>query len=176
MKNVALRYFNVYGVRQRFDAYGNVIPIFAEQMLRGRTVTIFGDGEQTRDFVHADDLAGAIIAALRAPAAGVAEAASGAGAPGGVYQVGTGRETTVNDLAATLAAVVGRPVEIRHLPVRAGDITRNSSRVDLARERLGWTAQVTLEDGLARTVAWFRDALADPALAGIAPDARSGSE
>ncbi len=66
MRNVCLRYFNVYGVNQRYDAYGNVIPIFADRILRGVPMTIFGDGEQTRDFVNARDVAAANIAAATA--------------------------------------------------------------------------------------------------------------
>jgi nucleoside-diphosphate-sugar epimerase len=95
---------------------------------------------------------------------------------GELFQVGTGIETTVNELAAAVETAVGRSLEIRRLPARAGDIRRNVSRVDKAAERLGHRAAVPLVEGIARTAAWFRVALADPTLAAIVPHAVSGSE
>ena len=130
-------------------------------------LTIHGDGEQTRDFVHVDDLAAALHAALEAPGDRVA---------GAIMQVGTGRETTVNVLAATMELAVGRTLTVQRGPTRAGDILRNSSRVDLAAELLGWRAGVDLLDGLRGTAAWFDEALRNPAFATVIPDARSGSE
>ena len=130
-------------------------------------MTIHGDGEQTRDFVYSGDLAAAVVAALDAPEEVVA---------GELFQVGTGRETTVNELAVAIGAAVGRPLEIRHEAGRAGDVRRNVSRVDKAAERLGYRATVTLHDGLARTARWFEAALADRELAGVMPHAASGSE
>ena len=165
MTTCALRFANAYGGRSLHKK--SVVASWIRAALAGRPLTIYGDGLQTRDFVHADDLAAAIRAALVAPPEAVA---------GGVFQVGTGVETTVNELASTLEQVIGAPLDIRHQPVRAGDILRNSSTVELAAERLGWRATIDLPTGLARTVAWFREALADPQLAAIAPDSRSGSE
>ncbi len=165
MAACALRFSNAYGPRSLHKK--SVVAAWLRAALTGAPLTIHGDGEQTRDFVHVDDLAGALLATLVVPEEAVA---------GGVFQVGTGRETTVNELAAALGTVIDRPLVIRHSAPRAGDVLRNASRVDLAAERLGWRATVALADGLRETCAWFETALADPAMAGIAPDARSGSE
>ena len=95
---------------------------------------------------------------------------------GELFQVGTGRETTVNQLAAAIGAAVGRSLDIRHEAARAGDVRRNVSRVDKAADRLGYGATVTLDEGLAGTARWFSAALADPELAGVTPHVASGSE
>ena len=108
-----------------------------------------------------------MIAALAAPEADVA---------GELFQAGTGIETTVAGLADEIARAVGRPVEIRHGPARAGDVRRNVARVDKAAAVLGYRATVPLADGLARTAAWFADALRDPELAAVHAHAASGSE
>jgi UDP-glucose 4-epimerase len=165
MAACALRFSNAYGPRSLHKK--SVVAAWLRSVLGGGPVTIHGDGEQTRDFVHVDDLAAALAAALRAPEERVA---------GAVFQVGTGRETTVNELAAALEAALGRPLEVRREPVRTGDVLRNASRVDRAAEQLGWRAAIGLADGLRQTAAWFAAALRDPALASVTPDARSGSE
>ncbi len=165
MATCALRFSNAYGPRSLHKK--SVVASWIRAALADAPLTIYGDGEQTRDFVHVDDLAAAISAALEASEERVA---------GSVLQIGTGRETTVNELATTLGRAAGRPVAVRHAPERAGDILRNSSRVDLAAEVLGWRAAVGLENGLRETVDWFRDALADPTLTAVVPDTRSGSE
>lgn len=161
----ALRFSNAYGPRSLHKK--SVVASWLRAALAGTPLLIHGDGEQTRDFVHVDDLAGALLAALEAPEDRVA---------GAVLQVGTGRETTVNELAATMERAVGRSLTIDRGPVRAGDILRNSSRVDLAADVLGWRAAVDLLDGLRGTAAWFDEALRTPALAAVTPDDRSGSE
>ncbi|HEU0242515.1 MAG TPA: NAD-dependent epimerase/dehydratase family protein [Candidatus Limnocylindrales bacterium] len=165
MAACALRFSNAYGPRSLHKK--SVVAAWIRAGLAGAPLTIHGDGEQTRDFVHVDDLAGAILAALRAPEDRVA---------GAVLQVGTGRETTVNELAATLERAMGHPLSVERGPVRPGDVSRNSSRVDRAAELLGWRSQVELLEGLQETAAWFEAALATPALAGVVPDSRSGSE
>jgi UDP-glucose 4-epimerase len=130
-------------------------------------VTVYGDGEQTRDFVYVEDLARAVAAVLDASPETVA---------GELFQVGTGRETTINQLAATVEQAIDRPLEIVHEPARPGDVRRNVSRVDKAQSRLGYRATVPLEEGLRRTADWFRLALRDSALAGVTPHVASGSE
>ena len=165
MAACALRFSNAYGPRSLHKK--SVVAAWVRAALAGEPVTIHGDGEQTRDFVYVDDLGRAVLAALDAPPESVA---------GELFQVGTGRETTVNELAVALEQAVGRPIDIVRGPARAGDIRRNVSRVDKARERLGYRAAVALEEGLALTVAWFRSALRDSALAGVMPHAASGSE
>ena len=160
-----LRFSNAYG---RFSLHKkSVVAAWLRSALCGGSIVIHGDGEQTRDFVFVEDLAAAVSAALDAPEDRIA---------GEVFQVGTGVETTVNELAAAVETAVGRSLEIRRLPARPGDIRRNVSRVDKAGERLDYRAAVPLPEGIARTAAWFRVALADPAMAAIGPHAASGSE
>ena len=160
-----LRFSNAYGPWSLHKK--SVVAAWLRAGLAGEPITINGDGGQTRDFVYVGDLAAAILAVLDAND----EAVSGE-----VFQAGTGRETSVNELAAAVGRAVGRPLEIRHGPDRAGDIRRNVSRVDKARDRLGYQAAVGLDEGLARTAAWYATALAEPMLAGIAPHAASGSD
>jgi len=161
----ALRFSNAYGPCSLHKQ--SVVAAWLKAARRGDALTIHGDGEQTRDFVYAGDLAAAIVAALDARDTAVA---------GEVFQVGTGLETTLNTLATTLASVLERPIEIRHGPDRAGDVRRSVSRVDKADRVLGYRAAVPLADGLARTARWFEAAMDDPELAGIVPQASSGSE
>ncbi|HET7677763.1 MAG TPA: NAD-dependent epimerase/dehydratase family protein [Candidatus Limnocylindrales bacterium] len=161
----ALRFSNAYGPYSLHKK--SVVAAWLRAALAGAPVTIHGDGGQTRDFVFAGDLARAVLAALDAPEERVA---------GEVFQAGTGRETTVNELATAIGRAVGRPLAIHHGPAREGDVRRNVSRVDKAAERLGYRAQVGLDEGLRRTADWFAAALADPALAGVTAHAASGSE
>ena len=161
----ALRFSNAYGPYSLHKK--SVVAAWLRAALGGEPIAIHGDGEQTRDFVYVEDLAAAVCAALDAPEDRVA---------GELFQVGTGVETTVNELAGAVETAVGRPLEIRRLPARAGDVRRNVSRVDKAAERLGYRAAVPLAEGIARTAAWFRAALADPAMAAIGPHGASGSE
>ena len=145
MKNVALRYFNVYGVRQRFDAYGNVIPIFAERMLRHQTVTIYGDGEQTRDFVHVADVAQANYRA------GMSETAAGA------FNIGSATRISINDLAEMMAEVTGMSARVVHGPPRPGDVRDSLAAVEAAQHAFGFQPSVDLREGLRRYIDWLRD-------------------
>ncbi|HWB18637.1 MAG TPA: NAD-dependent epimerase/dehydratase family protein [Vicinamibacterales bacterium] len=144
---VALRYFNVYGPHQRYDAYGNVIPIFAHRALRGEPITIFGDGEQTRDFVNVRDVAAANLAAARAP--GVS----------GAFNVASGVRVTINRLADLVAATSGRAVEIVHVDPRNGDVRHSLADISAARVAFGYEASVTLDVGLSGYMTWCRRAL-----------------
>ena len=138
-----LRFFNVYGPRQDPSSpYSGVISIFADRARAGRPLTIFGDGQQSRDFVYVGDVARAIAAAAEAD-----------GGDGTAMNVGTGRETTVRQLAETVVALAGTGVEIVHAPARAGEIVRSLARVDRIAGVLGWRAELALADGLARTLA-----------------------
>ena len=161
----ALRFSNAYGPFSLHKK--SVVAAWMRAALAGEPITINGDGEQPRDFVYVGDLAAAVVAVLDAPAGVVG---------GEIFQAGTGRETTVNDLAAAIGVATGRPLEIRRGPDREGDIRRNVSRVDKAASRLGYRATVGLEEGLARTARWYESALADRELAGIMPHAVSGSD
>ncbi len=161
----ALRFSNAYGGWALHKQ--SVVAAWVRAALAGETITIHGDGAQTRDFVHAADLAAGIAAALDAPAEVVA---------GEVFQLGTGVETSVATLAATLGETLGGPLRVRHAPPRVGDVLRNVSQVSKASSRLGWRPTTDLAAGLRATVEWFRSALDDPALAAIVPRAASGSE
>ncbi|OGN88397.1 MAG: hypothetical protein A2X23_05385 [Chloroflexi bacterium GWC2_73_18] len=161
----ALRFSNVYGPRSLHKS--SVVANWFRAALAGRPVIIYGDGEQSRDLIHVDDISLAILAALERPADAVA---------GEIFQVGTGRETTMNALAGTIERIVGRPLEIARAPARAGDIRRHVSGVDKAAQRLGFRAEVALEDGLRRTADWLAQALQVPDLAAIGVDSTSGSD
>ncbi len=145
---VALRYFNVYGPNQRFDEYGNVIPVFTFPLLRGEPITIFGDGEQTRDFVEVGDVVQANLKA--AAAAGVS----------GAFNIASGTRITINRLAEMLTDLVPGECEVRHGPPRPGDVRHSLADISAAREAFGYEPQVEMEPGLARYVAWAQEELA----------------
>jgi len=144
METVCLRYFNVYGPNQRFDAYGNVIPIFVFQMLAGERLKIFGDGWQTRDFVHVRDVVEANIRAAAAP--GVR----------GAFNIGSGSRIAINDLVRKLAEAAGMESRVDYLPPRAGDVRDSLADIRAAREAFGFEPAVDLDEGLAEYVGWAR--------------------
>lgn len=141
---VCLRYFNVYGPNQRFDAYGNVIPIFVFQMLAGEPLTIHGDGEQTRDFVNVRDVVQANIRA--AATAGVS----------GAFNVGSASRISINGLVSLLAEAMQSRPEIRRGPARPGDVRDSLADISAARMLLGFAPTVGLKEGLAEYVTWAR--------------------
>jgi nucleoside-diphosphate-sugar epimerase len=143
MSNVCLRYFNVYGVNQRYDAYGNVIPIFADRILRGVPMTIFGDGEQTRDFVNARDVAAANIAA-----------ASAGDDVRGAFNIGSATRVTINDLAAMMQRVAGREVGVAFAPTRPSDVRDSLAAIDAAHDAFGYRPAVGLDEGLTDYISW----------------------
>lgn len=138
---VSLRFANVYG--PLCGHKGSVIALFLRRALAGQPLTVYGTGRQTRDFLYVEDVAGAVERAL------------GVRRPG-VYHLGTGRETSVNELIGAIRRVTGLPVEVRREPARAGDADRSFVDLSAARRALRWTPRVELEDGLARTLAWMR--------------------
>lgn len=143
LETVALRFFNVYGPRQDPNGpYAAVIPRFIDAVRAGESPVLYGDGEQTRDFVHVDDVARALALAATTP-----------GLPGGPYNVASGDSITLNQLVAVLGTVFGRAVPIRHEPERPGDIRHSAADVSAIRDALGFEPTITLEEGLARTVA-----------------------
>jgi UDP-glucose 4-epimerase len=152
----ALRFFNVYGPRQDpGSAYSGVISIFADRAMAGRTLTIFGTGEQTRDFVYVGDVAQAVVrACLSSDGAVIGDGARSSDRA--VINVGTGREVTVNELARTIVRLCGERSEIVHAGQRAGEIARSVAAVEQMRDILGLSAETTLEDGLRETLAWVR--------------------
>lgn len=148
IESVCLRYFNVYGPNQRFDAYGNVIPIFVFQMLKGETLTIFGDGEQTRDFICVKDVARANVDA--AMAAGVS----------GAFNLASGTRITINRLVEMLKEESGIEPELIYGPPRPGDVRHSLADISAARDAFGHEPKVDLEEGLAEYMKWARAELA----------------
>ena len=139
--HVALRYGNVYGPRQDPHGEAGVVAIFFNCFLAGTTPKIYGDGRQTRDYVYAGDVARATLAA--------------GGRDGGVFNVGTGRETSVLELYDLCREVAGADVEAERAPERVGELGRSVLDVSLAARELGWRPERALDEGLAATWAWF---------------------
>ena len=144
MEAVCLRYFNVYGPYQRFDAYGNVIPIFAFKLLRGEPITVFGDGEQTRDFINVHDVVQANIKAARQKGLS------------GAFNIGSGRRITINHLTAILQEASGLKALIVSGPARPGDVRHSLAAIDAARSRFDFAPLVGMEDGLREYMDWAR--------------------
>lgn len=143
----ALRYANVYGPRQNPHGEAGVVAIFCLKFLAGERPVINGDGRQTRDFVHVADAVRAHLAALDV---GVS----------GHFNVGTGRQCDINTVYRLLAQQFGVPIEEVHGPARPGEQLTSALDCTLIAERLGWQAQISLEEGLAETADWFRRSLA----------------
>lgn len=137
LETVALRYFNVYGPRQRGGDYSGVIDVFREQARAGDPLTVHGDGTQTRDFVHVGDVVRANRLAATTDAVGTA------------FNVGTGDATRIVDLARLVRDLEDADVPIEHTDPRPGDIEASVADTTDARERLGFEAEVSLADGLA---------------------------
>ena len=146
VSTAALRFFNVYGPRQDPKSpYSGVISIFMDRSMRGEDVVIFGDGEQTRDFVYVGDVAEAILAACFVDEP-----------PLGAVNVGTGKETSINELATVVCELNGGKSRIEHAAARPGEILRSCADVSAARKALGFEATVAIADGLRETAAWLR--------------------
>jgi UDP-glucose 4-epimerase len=151
LETVSLRYGNVYGPRQDPHGEAGVVAIFCNRLLEGRALTVFGSGDQTRDYVYVGDVAQANLAAARAdlPARGRVDARA--------FNIGTGVETSVTVLAHTLRSAAGIEVPIEHAPARPGELARSALGAEKAREWLGWSPGVPIADGLSRTFRWFAD-------------------
>jgi nucleoside-diphosphate-sugar epimerase len=146
LKAVALRYFNVFGPRQDpTSEYSAVIPLFITQILRGESPTIYGDGEQSRDFVYVGDVVRANLMA--------AEASSAAGE---ALNVAGGCGTTVNGLLDAVNDVLGTEVEAVHAGPRPGDILHSTADVEKAKRLLGYEPSLTFRQGLEKTVSWYK--------------------
>lgn len=140
---VSLRYANIYGPRQNPHGEAGVVAIFTKEMLGDGQPVINGPGEQTRDYVYVGDVVQANLAALEYDGSGV-------------FNVGTGRETSVNELFRMIRTETGAEVEETHGPAKPGEQQRSVLGYGKAETELGWSPQVPIEDGLARTVDWFR--------------------
>jgi UDP-glucose 4-epimerase len=141
-KHIALRYGNVYGPRQDPHGEAGVVAIFLGSLARGEQARIFGDGSQTRDYVYVGDVARATTSTV--------------GQDHGVFNVGTGRETSVVELYELCALVAGSDVPAEHAPARLGELQRSFLDPELAARELGFGAMVDLEDGLRATWDWIR--------------------
>jgi UDP-glucose 4-epimerase len=141
---VSLRYANVYGPRQDPEGEAGVVAIFIQKMLNNQQPVINGNGRQTRDFVFVEDVAEANVAAMGQESQGV-------------YNVGTGTETSINELFRMLASLTGSNSREVHGPAKAGEQMRSVIDPSKIKQELGWEARVDLPDGLKRTVAYFRE-------------------
>jgi UDP-glucose 4-epimerase len=149
----SVRFANAYGP---FAAHKtSVVASFIRRALNGEPLLINGDGSQTRDFVHVDDLVQALVRVLDAPGERVA---------GAVFHAGCGRETSVLDLARLVIAATGGTASVEHLPPRPGEVPRSVLDIGAARAVLGYEPHVGLEEGIASTLRWLRDRI--PATAG----------
>jgi nucleoside-diphosphate-sugar epimerase len=149
LETVALRYFNIFGPRQDpASQYAAAVPRFITAALSGGRVTIYGDGEQTRDFTYVRNVVNANLLACSAPAERVA---------GGVFNVGAGERTSVNELWSMIQELAGRDDAVaEHTPARAGDVRDSLASLQNAERLLGYTPAVGLREGLAATVEFFR--------------------
>jgi UDP-glucose 4-epimerase len=134
--HAVLRFANVYGPRQSAALEGGVVSIFMERLGRDVETLVFGDGEQSRDYVYVGDVVDAVLAGV---------------GRGGVYNIGTGVETTVNELHRLCAEIAGREQEPRHVDPRAGDARRSVLDASRAERELGWRARTPLDEGLRLT-------------------------
>ncbi len=147
LETVSLRYFNVFGPRQRPDSeYAAVVPRFLDALLAGRAPRVDGDGGQTRDFTYVADVVRANLLAAAAPTDGCA---------GRAFNIGCGAPISLLDVVAALSAEMGRPVEPTFGPRRAGDVRHSHADITAARRQLGYEPRVSFAEGLARTRAWF---------------------
>jgi UDP-glucose 4-epimerase len=141
---LALRLANVYGPRQNPHGEAGVVAIFCHRLLSGQACVINGDGEQTRDYVYVEDVADAVARAIARPEAT------------GILNVGTGVETTVNELYRRLAPLAGAARPAEYGPARPGEQRRSVLDASRAKARLGWTPTTSLDEGLRKTFAWFK--------------------
>ena len=148
METLAIRYFNVFGPRQDpKGAYAAVIPIFANSLLDGKAPIIHGDGEQSRDFTFIDNVVSANLKALSAKRLS-----------GETVNVALGRRTTLNELYHLIRAEIGSDIEPEYGPTREGDVKHSEADISRAVELLGYETLISVEDGIKRTVDWYRDA------------------
>lgn len=148
LETVSLRYFNVFGPRQSFNSpYSGVIARFCTRVLEGQPPIIFGDGLQSRDFVFIDNVVQANLLAAERPAAEVA---------GRVFNIATGQSSNLLDLAAALNKLTGQSLQPDFQPPRSGDVRFSRADISLARHHLAYEPKVTFEQGLARTLDFYR--------------------
>jgi UDP-glucose 4-epimerase len=149
LETVSLRYFNIFGPHQSPDSpYSGVLSLFISAYMNGQTPTIFGDGEQSRDFTYVENAVDATLRACTAP-----------NASGEVINVGTGERHTLNETIKLLGRIFGHQLTPRYDVPRAGDVKHSHADISLSRKLLGYEPAVRFEDGLKKTVDWFRSDL-----------------
>jgi nucleoside-diphosphate-sugar epimerase len=147
LETVALRFFNVYGPRQDPNSpYSGVLSLFMKHLIARTTPTIHGDGEQTRDFTYVEDVAGLIIKAAKA----------GSAAVGNTYNAGNGNRYSLNMIWDLLQKIEGVQIPAEYGPTREGDVRDSQASTDLAIQDLGHAPKFSLEEGLRRTLEWYR--------------------
>lgn len=137
-----LRYANVYGIRQDPKGEGGVVSVFVDQLLQGQQTVIFGDGEQTRDFIYVKDIVSANLAAVERGSKGI-------------YNISWNKQTSVNNLLKLMSELCGKPFAPRYMPPRVGDIIHSRLDNTAAKEQLGWEPRVTLRSGLRETIEYY---------------------
>jgi nucleoside-diphosphate-sugar epimerase len=150
LETVTIRYFNVFGPRQDpASPYSGVISLFISALVDGRQPTIYGDGEQTRDFTYVANVVDGVLRACEAPKAS-----------GEVINVATGGRISLNELFRAIGALTGSPLEPLYEAPRVGDVRDSQADITKARELLGYTPIVSFEEGLRRTLQWYRSSMA----------------
>ena len=148
LETVSLRYFNIFGPRQDpTSPYSGVLAKFITNMLNGERPTIFGDGTQSRDFTYIDNAVDANLLAMKAPASQVT---------GQVFNVATGKRADLNQAFQLLKKIIGYPGEAKYGPSRSGDVKHSLADLSRSEKHLGYTPKVDFEEGLRRTVEWYR--------------------
>jgi UDP-glucose 4-epimerase len=142
LEAICLRYFNVFGVNQRYDAYGNVIPIFAHKLIFSQPITIFGDGEQTRDFINVRDVANANSLA------GMNRGVSGR------FNLGSGSRITINELVKKMQGVSGLRTQIAYGPPRKGDVRHSLADISALSSAIGFRPQINFDEALREYMDW----------------------
>jgi nucleoside-diphosphate-sugar epimerase len=152
IETVSVRYFNVYGPRQDPSSpYSGVISLFMKALLEHQPPTLYGDGEQSRDFTYVEDVAALTLKAARAP-----------GVSGKVYNGGNGNRYTLNEVWAALQKIEGVSIPARYGPPRPGDVRHSQADIAAAVRDLGHAPRFSLEEGLRRTLDWYRSAVFTP--------------
>jgi UDP-glucose 4-epimerase len=157
LETVTIRYFNVFGPHQDPSShYSGVLAIFSLKMLAGEEPTIYGDGEQSRDFTFIQNVVRANLLAAHAPAGEVA---------GQVFNVATGTRITLNETVKILRELTGYRGEVKYTPERAGDIRHSLADISLAHKHFGYEVEVDFQEGLRRTVEWYKKSIKSEVLA-----------
>jgi len=149
-EGIAMRYANVFGPRQDPKSEAGVVSIFVSRLLDGQKLTVFGDGKQTRDYVFVKDVARANVLASRATVP------PGSDIDATAFNIATGIQTSVLDLAGKVGSVMGLKPDLDFAPPRAGELFRSSLDIAKAKRVLGWSPAVAFDDGLRQLVEWFR--------------------